>query len=141
LPTGIFYAGGVKANVLFFDRKPAGEKPWTTNLWVYDFRTNQHFTQKQNPLRREHLQDFVDCYKAGERSERRESDRFKKFTYDELIARDKTNLDIFWLKDDSLEDAANLPAPDVLAREIVENLEVAIEEMRAVIAALGQDID
>jgi type I restriction enzyme M protein len=141
LPTGIFYAGGVKANVLFFDRKPAGEKPWTTNLWVYDFRTNQHFTLKQNPLRREHLQDFVDCYKAGERNKRKEMDRFKKFTYDELIARDKTNLDIFWLKDDSLEDAANLPAPDVLAREIVEDLEVAIEEMRAVIAALGQDID
>jgi type I restriction enzyme M protein len=141
LPSGIFYAGGVKANVLFFDRKPAGEKPWTTNLWVYDFRTNQHFTQKQNPLRREHLQDFVDCYKTGERNKRKESDRFKKFTYDELIARDKTNLDIFWLKDDSLEDAANLPAPDVLAIEIVEDLEVAIEEMRAVIAALGQDID
>jgi type I restriction enzyme M protein len=108
---------------------------------VYDFRTNQHFTMKQNPLRREHLQDFVDCYKAGERNNRKELDRFKKFTYDELIARDKTNLDIFWLKDDSLEDAANLPAPDVLAREIVEDLEVAIEEMRAVIAALGQDID
>ncbi len=141
LPTGIFYAGGVKANVLFFDRKPAGEKPWTTNLWVYDFRTNQHFTQKQNPLRREHLQDFVGCYKPGERNKRKETECFKKFGYDELIARDKTNLDIFWLKDDSLEDAADLPAPDVLAREIVEELEVAIEEMRAVIAALGQDID
>ena len=141
LPTGIFYAGGVKANVLFFDRKPAGEKPWTTNLWVYDFRTNQHFTQKQNPLRREHLQDFVDCYRPGERNKRKETECFKEFGYDELIARDKTNLDIFWLKDDSLEDAADLPAPDVLAREIVEELEVAIEEMRAVIAALGGDVD
>jgi type I restriction enzyme M protein len=136
LPTGIFYAGGVKANVLFFDRKPAGEMPWTTNLWVYDFRTNQHFTQKQNPLQREHLQDFVDCYKAGERNKRKESERFKKFTYDELIARDKTNLDIFWLKDDSLEDAANLPAPDVLAREIIEELEAAIGEMQAVLKSL-----
>jgi len=139
LPTGIFYAGGVKANVLFFDRKPAGEKPWTTNLWVYDFRTNQHFTQKQNPLRREHLQDFVDCYKPGERNKRKETERFKKFSYDELIARDKTNLDIFWLKDDSLEDASDLPAPDVLAREIVDELEVAIGEMRAVVEALGGD--
>jgi type I restriction enzyme M protein len=139
LPTGIFYAGGVKANVLFFDRKPAGEKPWTTNLWVYDFRTNQHFTQKQNPLRREHLQEFVDCYKAGERNKRKESERFKKFTYDELIARDKTNLDIFWLKDDSLEDAANLPAPDVLTREIIEELEAAIGEMRAVLESLGKE--
>jgi type I restriction enzyme M protein len=136
LPTGIFYAGGVKANVLFFDRKPAGEMPWTTNLWVYDFRTNQHFTQKQNPLQREHLQDFVDCYKAGERNKRKESERFKKFTYDELIARDKTNLDIFWLKDNSLEDAANLPAPDVLAREIIEELEAAIGEMQAVLKSL-----
>jgi type I restriction enzyme M protein len=139
LPTGIFYAGGVKANVLFFDRKPAGEKPWTTKLWVYDFRTNQHFTQKQNPLRREHLQEFVDCYKAGERNKRKESERFKKFTYDELIARDKTNLDIFWLKDDSLEDAANLPAPDVLTREIIEELEAAIGEMRAVLESLGKE--
>jgi type I restriction enzyme M protein len=137
LPTGIFYAGGVKANVMFFDRKPAGEKPWTTNLWVYDFRTNQHFTLKENPLRREHLQDFVDCYKAGERNKRKESDRFKKFTYDQLTARDKTNLDVFWLKGDSLEDAANLPALDVLAREIVDDLEAAIEELRAVIGALG----
>jgi len=139
LPTGIFYAGGVKANVLFFDRKPAGEEPWTTNLWVYDFRTNQHFTQKQNPLRREHLQDFVDCYKPGERNKRKETERFKKFSYDELIARDKTNLDIFWLKDDSLEDASDLPAPDVLAREIVDELEVAIGEMRAVLFALGDE--
>jgi len=139
LPTGIFYAGGVKANVLFFDRKPAGEEPWTTNLWVYDFRTNQHFTQKQNPLRREHLQDFVDCYKPGERNKRKETEQFKKFSYDELIARDKTNLDIFWLKDDSLEDAADLPAPDVLANEIIDELEVAISEMRAVVEALGGD--
>jgi type I restriction enzyme M protein len=139
LPTGIFYAGGVKANVLFFDRKPAGEKPWTSNLWVYDFRTNQHFTQKQNPLRREHLQEFVDCFKAGERNKRKESERFKKFTYDELIARDKTNLDIFWLKDDSIEDAANLPAPDALACEIIEELEVAIGEMRAVLESLGKE--
>jgi type I restriction enzyme M protein len=141
LPTGIFYAGGVKANVLFFDKKPAGEKPWTKDLWVYDFRTNQHFTQKQNPLRQEHLQEFVDCYKPGERTKRKESERFKKFSYDELIARDKTNLDIFWLKDDSIEDAADLPAPEVLAAEIVEELEVAIGEMRAVIAALGKEID
>ena len=65
LPTGIFYAGGVKANVLFFDKRPAGSDPWTEELWVYDYRTNQHFTQKQNPLRRSHLEDFVDCYKPG----------------------------------------------------------------------------
>lgn len=141
LPTGIFYAGGVKANVLFFDRRPAGDRPWTTNLWVYDFRTNQHFTQKQSPLRREHLQDFVDCFKPGARDKRVESERFRCFAYDDLIARDKTNLDIFWLKDDSVEDAADLPAPEVLAREILEELESAMSEIQAVIAALGSDGD
>ena len=64
LPTGIFYAQGVKANVLFFDKKPASEQPWTSKLWVYDLRTNQHFTLKQNPLRRQHLDDFVDVLPA-----------------------------------------------------------------------------
>ena len=141
LPTGIFYAGGVKANVLFFDKKPAGEKPWTTKLWVYDFRTNQHFTMKQNPLRREHLDEFVDDYKPGNRGKRKESERFKAFTYEEIIARDKANLDIIWLKDDSLEDAADLPAPEILAREIMEELQVAIGEFTAIVAALGGEVD
>ncbi len=142
LPTGIFYAGGVKANVLFFDKRPAREdgKPWTEQLWVYDFRTNQHFTLKQNPLRPEHLAEFVDAYKPGRpRSERVESERFKAFSYDELAARDKTNLDLVWLKDDSLEDAADLPAPEVLAREIAEELEAALGEVEAIVAALGGD--
>jgi type I restriction enzyme M protein len=141
LPTGIFYAGGVKANVLFFDKKPAGDKPWTTKLWVYDFRTNQHFTMKQNPLRREHLDEFVDAYKPGNRGKRKESERFKAFTYEEIIARDKANLDIIWLKDDSLEDAADLPAPEILAREIMEELQVAIGEFTAIVAALGGEVD
>jgi type I restriction enzyme M protein len=141
LPTGIFYAGGVKANVLFFDKKPAGDKPWTTKLWVYDFRTNQHFTMKQNPLRREHLDEFVDAYKPGNRGKRKESERFKAFTYEEIIARDKANLDIIWLKDDSLEDAADLPAPEILAREIMEELQVAIGEFTAIVASLGGEVD
>jgi type I restriction enzyme M protein len=141
LPTGIFYAGGVKANVLFFDKKPAGDKPWTTKLWVYDFRTNQHFTMKQNPLRRAHLDEFVEAYRPGSREKRKESERFKAFTYEEIIARDKANLDIIWLKDDSLEDAADLPAPEVLAREIMEELEVAIGEFTAIVASLGGEID
>jgi type I restriction enzyme M protein len=144
LPTGIFYAGGVKANVLFFDKRPAGERPWTERLWVYDFRTNQHFTLKQNQLRREHLQDFVDCYLPGKaRSERVETDRFRPFTYDELVARDKANLDLVWLKDDSLEDLDNLPAPEVIAREIVEDLTAALAEFEAVAAALeaAADVD
>ena len=141
LPTGIFYAGGVKANVLFFDKKPASETPWTNTLWVYDFRTNEHFTMKQNPLRREHLQDFVDSYKPGTRAQRVESERFKPFTYDDLMARDKANLDIIWLKDDSLEDAENLPAPEVIAQEIVEELQAALNEFAAIAAALGSDLE
>src|SRR5881397_3061606 len=98
LPTGIFYAQGVKANVLFFDRKPASEAPWTGQLWIYDYRTNQHFTLKQNPLRREHLDDFVAAYKAEARHERGESERFKRFSYEALLQRDKVSLDITWLR-------------------------------------------
>lgn len=137
LPTGIFYAQGVKANVLFFDKKPASEQPWTSRLWVYDLRTNQHFTLKQNPLRRHHLDDFVEAYLPGKaREERVESERWKSFTHEELIARDKVNLDITWLRDDSLEDVDNLPAPEIIAREIVEDLTAALAEFEAVAAAL-----
>lgn len=137
LPTGIFYAQGVKANVLFFDKKPASEQPWTTKLWVYDLRTNQHFTLKQNPLRRQHLDEFVECYLAGKpRDERVESERWRPYAYEDLMARDKVNLDITWLRDASLEDADNLPAPEVIAREIVEDLTAALAEFEAVAAAL-----
>ncbi|MEV1287743.1 class I SAM-dependent DNA methyltransferase [Micromonospora sp. NPDC049679] len=137
LPTGIFYAQGVKANVLFFDKKPAAERPWTERLWIYDLRTNQHFTLKQNPLRRQHLDDFVSCYAPGKpRSERAETERFKSFTYEELVARDKANLDVSWLRDDSLEDTDNLPAPEIIAREIVEDLTAALAEFEAVAVAL-----
>lgn len=139
LPTGIFYAQGVKANVLFFDRKPAGDAPWTTKLWIYDLRTNQHFTLKQNPLRRAHLDEFVEAYAVGRpRSERVESERFRAFDLDELVARDKANLDITWLRDESLEDLDSLPAPEVIAREIVEDLTAALAEFEAVAAALEQ---
>jgi type I restriction enzyme M protein len=136
LPTGIFYAQGVKANVLFFDRRIASEKPWTEKLWIYDFRTNEHFTLKTNPLRRENLDDFVACYKAENRHKRKETERFHAFSYDELVKRDKASLDIFWLKDDSLEDAANLPAPDVIAAEIVEDLQAALDEF----ALIAEDL-
>ena len=137
LPTGVFYAQGVKANVLFFDRKPASETPWTRELWVYDLRTNQHFTLKQNPLRYEHLQDFVEAYSAEDRRARSESDRFKRFTYDELLQRDKVSLDLVWLRDESLEDMENLPPPDVMAQEIVEDLEAALAEFAEVARSLA----
>jgi type I restriction enzyme M protein len=137
LPTGIFYAQGVKANVLFFDGKPGAETPWTRELWVYDLRTNQHFTRKENPLRREHLDDFVACYRPGARHEREETDRFRRFAYEELVARDKASLDVFWLRDQSLEDADDLPAPEVIAAEIAEDLEAALAEFTAIAESLA----
>jgi type I restriction enzyme M protein len=136
LPTGIFYAQGVKANVLFFDRKPASETPWTKTLWIYDFRTNQHFTPKTNPLKRADLDDFVARYNQKNRHQRKETDRFKSFAYQDLLKRDKINLDIFWLKDESLEDSANLPDPDVIAAEIAEDLEAALLQFSQIAADL-----
>lgn len=132
LPTGIFYAQGVKANVLFFDRMPGSDQPRTRELWIYDFRTNQNFTLRTNPLRREHLDDFVQCYRPENRFQRQETKRFRRFSYDELVKRDQLNLDIFWLRDESLESTDNLPPPDVLAREIIEDLAAALDQFRAV---------
>jgi type I restriction enzyme M protein len=137
LPTGIFYAQGVKANVLFFDRKPASETPWTKTVWIYDFRTNQHFTLKTNPLKRSDLDDFVACYKPANRHDRQPTERFRPFTYEELMKRDKVNLDIFWLKDESLEDSANLPDPDVIAAEIAEDLEAALDQFSQIAVDLN----
>jgi len=127
LPTGIFYASGVKANVLFFDAKPAQANPWTDDMWIYDLRTNKHFTRKRHPLTFEDLTDFINCYNPDNRHEREETERFKSFPYEDLIKRDKVNLDIFWLKDDSFEDIDNLPSPEVLASDITENLEAAVD--------------
>ncbi len=132
LPTGIFYAQGVKANVLFFDRKPASEKPWTQTLWIYDLRTNRHFTLKENPLNVGDLSDFIKCYHAENRHARKETERFKPFLHEELLQRDKVSLDIFWLKDESLEDSENLPEPKILAQEIMDNLESALEQFSGI---------
>lgn len=136
LPTGLFYAQGVKANILFFERKPASAKPWTKELWIYDLRTNKHFTLKTNPMKYEDLQDFIKCYNPKNRHERQESERFKKFSYDDLMSRDKVNLDIFWLKDENLEDLENLPEPDVIAAEIVDSLQSALEEFTSIVESL-----
>jgi type I restriction enzyme M protein len=137
LPTGIFYAQGVKANVLFFERKPGSATPWTKDLWIYDLRTNQHFTLKQNTLTREALDDFVASYHVSDITRREETDHFKQFTYADLIARDKASLDIFWLRDESLEDTEDLPAPEVIAAEIVEDLRAALEEFEALAESLA----
>jgi type I restriction enzyme M protein len=143
LPTGIFYANGVKANVVFFDNKPSSKDPWTKEIWFYDYRTNIHHTLKKNPLKLSDLQDFIDCYKPKNRNKRKETwsesnpeGRWRKYSYEEIIARDKTSLDITWLKDKSLADLDNLPDPDVLAEEIVENLESALDGFKNIIAQL-----
>lgn len=137
LPTGIFYAQGVKANVLFFDRKPARAEPWTSELWVYDLRTNQHFTLKANPMERVDLEDFIAAYNPGDRHNRKESDRVKRYTYDEIAARDKLSLDLFWLRDESLDDGEDLPPPEILAAEIVENLRDALAQFEALEESLS----
>ena len=136
LPTGIFYAQGVKANVLFFDNKPKDGKIHTKGVWIYDLRTNKHFTLKTKPLRDEDLREFIDAYNPKNRHKRKESERFHYYDYKTLVARDKADLDVFWLKDDSLDDLENLPPPDVLAQEIIEHLESALAAFREVAQAL-----
>jgi type I restriction enzyme M protein len=106
-------------------------------LWIYDLRTNQHFTLKQNPLTHDHLAGFIEAYHPENRHQRQESERFRRFTCDELLARDKVSLDMFWLRDESLEDTANLPPPGVVAREIVEDLEAALAQFAEIAAELG----
>jgi type I restriction enzyme M protein len=135
LPTGVFYAQGVKANVLFFDKRPGSETPWTRSLWIYDLRTNKHFTLKTNPLAREDLDEFVACYNPPNRNLRKETwseatpeGRWRRFSYEQLLARDKASLDIFWLRDESLADSDNLPDPDVIAAEIIDELRAALDE-------------
>ena len=147
LPTGLFYAQGVKANVIFFDRKPASETPWTKKVWIYDLRTNKHFTLKTAPMKREDLGEFVTLYNPANRhvrtatwSTENPEGRWRAYEYADLIARDKASLDIFWLKDDSLADSDNLPAPDVIAQEIVEDLEAALEQFRLIAGDLGADV-
>ena len=140
LPTGIFYAGGVKANVLFFDKKPARTdgKAWTEKLWIYDFRTNQHFTLKENQLSREHLNDFIKCYNAKNFLKRKETKQFHAYSYDDLIKREKISLDIFWLKDDSLEDIDNLPSPNEIIGEIKKNLESAVNSVNELVLNISK---
>lgn len=145
LPTGIFYAQGVKANVLFFDNQPASPEPWTKEVWFYDYRTNIHHTLKRSPMRYEDLTDFITCYNPENTHARTETwheennpdGRWRKYSYEELIARDKTSLDIFWLRDKSLTDLDNLPEPDDLAEEIIENLEAGLNSFREVLAGLA----
>lgn len=147
LPTGIFYAQGVKANVIFFDGKPASKNPWTKEVWIYDYRTNIHHTLKKNPLKTDDLRDFIACYNPKNRHIRKETynpavnpdGQWRRFTYEEIIERDKTSLDITWIKDKSLADLDNLPDPDILAAEIIENLEAGLESFKKILDTLNNN--
>ena len=148
LPTGIFYAQGVKANVLFFKNKPASKEAWTKDIWFYDYRTNVHHTPKKSPMRQEHLEEFITLYNGKNINKRKETwseenedGRWRKYTYDEVITRDKTSLDIFWLKDKSLTDLDNLPDPDVLASEIIENIESSLSSFREIMETISDEVD
>ena len=145
LPTGIFYKPGVKANVLFYDKRPASPDCQTKEVWFYDMRTNKHFTLKKSPMIFEDLQEFIECYNPQNRHDRKETwsesnpdGRFRRFTIDEILARDKTSLDIFWIKDRSLADLDNLPSPDELATDIMESLQSALESFQQLTAKLGK---
>ncbi len=145
LPTGIFYANGVKANVLFFDGKPAGKNVWTKEIWVYDYRTNIHHTLKKNPLKHTDFTEFINLYQDGIIGKRKETysnenpnGRWRKFSVGDILARDKTSLDITWIKDQSLADLDNLPDPDFLAEQIIENIESGLESFRAIVNTLRQ---
>lgn len=138
LPTGLFYAQGVKANVLFFDKKAAQKETVTSDIWIYDLRTNKHFTLKENQLKLDDLQEFIDCYNPQNRHQRKETERFKCFSYEDILKRDKTNLDIFWIKDESLDDLDKLPAPEMIANELVEDLGDALEQLKEISDDLGE---
>lgn len=146
LPTGIFYKPGVKANVIFFDKRPASPERQTKEVWIYDLRTNVHFTLKQHPMTDADLQDFVRCYHPENRYERTETysesnpdGRFRKFDVErDILTRDKTSLDIFWIKDKSLADLDNLPSPDELAADIIENLQSALQSFSELQAQLNR---
>ncbi len=144
LPTGIFYKPGVKANVIFFDKRPASPEMQTKEVWIYDFRTNIHFTLKQHPMTEADLEDFIKCYNPENRYERSETwsetnpeGRFRKYSVDEITKRDKLSLDIFWIKDKSLADLDNLPPADELADDIIENLQGALDSFKDLKAQLN----
>ena len=143
LPTGIFYAQGVKANVLFFERRAGSPRAATKRLWVYDLRTNKHFTLKTRPLQRADLDEFVRLYQPGAIHERQPTwseanpeGRWRAYELEELLARDRINLDLFWLKDESLLDSDSLPEPDLIAAEIADDLRSALEQMEAILGDL-----
>ncbi len=133
------------ANILFFDRKPGAKEPWTKAVWVYDLRTNRHFTLETPHFTRADLDEFVECYQPDDRHNRKATwsadnaeGRSRPYSYEAILARDKVSLDVFWLRDETLEDSANLPDPHVLAEEIAEDLRAGLEQIESVLVDLQQ---
>jgi type I restriction enzyme M protein len=147
LPTGIWYSPGVKANVIFFEKKEGRAEAWTDKLWVYDLRTNMHFTLKQKPIQRSDFAEFDACYKRGQIHERKPTwneagpeGRWRCYDYEEILKRDKLSLDLFWIKDEGLTDTDSLPAPDIIAAEIADDLEAALEQFTKIAARLAPPV-
>ncbi len=140
LPTGIFYAQGVKTNVLFFQRGTT-EKGNTKQVWFYDMRTNIPVFGKRTPLTREHFSPFKEVYGddangGSPRVDQGELGRWRCFTREEITKRGE-NLDITWLRDESLQSGDNLPEPDIIAAAIMTRLQTAMEEMEALTVLLS----
>lgn len=123
LPAGIWYSPSVRANVLFFDRSTPSE-----DLWVYDLRTNKNFSLREKPMVDEDLEDFVGSFQAENRRKRKEHERFRRFRRADLLARPGANMNLLWLKDDSIVVAADLRDPDTIAADIAEDLRSALKE-------------
>jgi len=144
LPTGIFYAQGVKTNVLFLEKIGQGATGSTQEVWVYDLRANAPKFGKRTPLTRQHFAEFEAAFGddpkgRSARADQGETGRFRCFSREAIQARGDS-LDIAWLKDDDAEDAADLPEPAVLARDAIEELNGAVAELQAILSELGEDM-
>lgn len=135
LPTGIWYSPGVKANVLFFDKILETKKPSTKAVWVYDLRSKRNFSLRHNPIRLTHLADFIQSFCAQNINRRKESDSFRRFSYSEIMKRDKANLDIVWPTGNSNLDTNQ--SPQELVKEILKDLEEAMKEFTATEKEIG----
>ena len=133
LPTGIFYAQGVKANVLFFQKGTP-----TKNVWYYDYRTGIKHTLATKPMQRQHLDDFVKCYHAENIAARQETERCKGFPLDELLARDKTSLDITWIKQTDDDEDISLGELISTMEEKSNNIITAVQKLKELMAGIEE---
>jgi type I restriction enzyme M protein len=133
LPIGIWYSAGVKANVLFFDKATRGRTKSAKDLWVYDLRSEKNYSLRQNPIKTEDLAEFISCFRSDDRRKRKETPRFRRFKYSNIIESEKASLDIQWQQDAGSGVSAT---PQVLMQEIMKDLEEAMREFAAAEAEL-----